>query len=303
MGLKNSLIETFKGMTFSLSDAYEKFASHYPKEQIRARIYESLGVAFKRIGKGIYFANTDAESVALIEGDGRDLSILKDCSVDCIITDHPWADTKSNKGGNRSFADYEAFRYTVEDFKEKARVLKDGCFLVEFLPAENESNFNYLYEIKKMAEEAGFLYYSKVAWKKGTFVSNTGRKSKNTEDVMIFTKGKCRAMRPDVKKDLADPTVKHYMSGSAEMLPTCFDVQPPAKKERLHQAEKPVGLMEQLLKLLAFEGEIVLDQFAGSGVVGEACMKTNRLCILFEKAREFVDKISERLQLKGAVAI
>lgn len=152
MGLKNSLIETFKGMTFSLSDAYEKFASHYPKEQIRARIYESLGVAFKRIGKGIYFANTDAESVALIEGDGRDLSILKDCSVDCIITDHPWADTKSNKGGNRSFADYEAFRYTVEDFKEKARVLKDGCFLVEFLPAENESNFNYLYEIKKMAE-------------------------------------------------------------------------------------------------------------------------------------------------------
>ena len=32
-------------------------------------------------------------------------------------------------------------------------------------------------------------------------------------------------------------------------------------------------------------------------------MKTNRLCILFEKAREFVDKISERLQLKGAVAI
>lgn len=63
MGLKNSLIETFKGMTFSLSDAYEKFASHYPKEQIRARIYESLGVAFKRIGKGIYFANTDAESV------------------------------------------------------------------------------------------------------------------------------------------------------------------------------------------------------------------------------------------------
>lgn len=202
MSLKKSLLETFKGMSFSLSDAYEKFSSHYPKEQIRARIYESLGIAFKRIGRGVYFANSEAESVALIEGDGRDLSILKDGSVDCIITDHPWADTKSNKGGNRSFADYEAFRYTVEDFKEKARVLKDGCFLVEFLPAENESNFNYLYEIKKMAEEAGFLYYSKVAWKKGTFVSNTGRKSKNTEDVMIFTKGKCRAMRPDVKKTL-----------------------------------------------------------------------------------------------------
>lgn len=47
MSLKKSLLETFKGMSFSLSDAYEKFSSHYPKEQIRARIYESLGIAFK----------------------------------------------------------------------------------------------------------------------------------------------------------------------------------------------------------------------------------------------------------------
>ena len=78
MSLKKSLLETFKGMSFSLSDAYEKFSSHYPKEQIRARIYESLGIAFKRIGRGVYFANSEAESVALIEGDGRDLSILKD---------------------------------------------------------------------------------------------------------------------------------------------------------------------------------------------------------------------------------
>ena len=58
MSLKKSLLETFKGMSFSLSDAYEKFSSHYPKEQIRARIYESLGIAFKRIGRGVYFANS-----------------------------------------------------------------------------------------------------------------------------------------------------------------------------------------------------------------------------------------------------
>ena len=57
MSLKKSLLETFKGMSFSLSDAYEKFSSHYPKEQIRARIYESLGIAFKRIGRGVYFAS------------------------------------------------------------------------------------------------------------------------------------------------------------------------------------------------------------------------------------------------------
>ena len=74
--------------------------------------------------------------------------MIEDNSIDCILTDHPWLDIKSNKGGTRAFALYDCFRYTLEDFKEKARVLKDGCFLVEVLPAENENNYEYLYQMK-----------------------------------------------------------------------------------------------------------------------------------------------------------
>lgn len=302
-GLASSIINTFKGASFTLQDAYDRFCPQYPKDSVRGRIYENLGTHFKRIGRGIYMANTDEESVALVEGDGRNLSFIKDKSLDCIITDHPWADEKANKGGNRSFANYDTFRYTEEDFKEKARVLKDGCFLVEMIPAENESNYEYLYQLKKMAEAAGFQYYAKVPWTKGTFVGNTGRKAKNSEDMMIFSLGKARNMRPDAKKDKADPTVKHYMSGANGMLPTDFNVQPPAKADRIHQAEKPVGLVEQLLDYLTFENEIVLDQFAGSGVVGEACVNKHRKCILIEQSKECIDKIITRLNLKNCIPI
>lgn len=38
--------------------------------------------------------------------------------------------------------------------------------MVEVLPAENENNYEYLYQIKQYAKEAGFVYYSKVSWKK-----------------------------------------------------------------------------------------------------------------------------------------
>ena len=297
MSLTSSIINTFKGASFTLQDAYDRFCPAYPKDSVRGRIYENLGKHFQRISRGVYIADTDEETVALIEGDGRDLSFIKDKSIDCIITDHPWADERANKGGNRNFATYETFRYTVEDFMEKARVLKDGCFLVEMIPSENESNFDYLYKIKKMAEAAGFQYYAKVPWTKGTFVGNTGRKAKNSEDMMIFSLGKARNMRPDAKKDKADPTVKHYMSGANGMLPTAFDVQPPDKRSRLHQAEKPVGLVEQLLEYLTFESEVVLDQFAGSGVVGEACVKKHRKCILIEKSKECIEKIVQRLKL------
>lgn len=59
----------------------------------------------------------------------------------------------------------------------------------------------------------------------------------------------------------------------------------------------------QLLEYLTKDGELVLDQFAGSGVVGEACMKKNRKAILIEKAYERVQAIQQRLGLVSAVNI
>lgn len=278
-------------------DAVEKAGIEAQKPSIRARVYEAVDKGIlKKIAKGIYQNN----NCLLIQGDGKDLSFLEDGSIDAIITDHPYDIKAANNGGDRHFATYDCFQYTQEDFNEKARVLKDGSFLVEFLPEESALNFEYLYKIKKMAEAAGFKYYAKVPWKKGDFISNCGRKSKNTEDVMIFSKGEPRALRVDAKKDKADPSVKHFMKGCNGMLPTAFDYAKPAKKDMLHQAEKPVELLEAILDYVTQEDEIVLDQFAGSGVLGEACIKKNRRCILIELADEFVEKIVNRLKLVTA---
>lgn len=282
---------------FGMKDAYkavEKAGIEAHKPSIRARVYEAVDKGIlKKIAKGIYRNN----NCLLIQGDGRNLSFLSDKSIDAIITDHPYEIKAANNGGDRHFATYDCFRYTQEDFNEKARVLKDGCFLVEFLPEESALNYEYLYEIKKMAEAAGFKYYSKVPWKKGDFISNCGRKSKNTEDVMIFSKGEPRSLRPDAKKDKADPSTKHYMKGCTGMLPTVFDYSKPAKKDMLHQAEKPVELLEAIIDYVTLDNEVVLDQFAGSGVLGEACAHKNRSSILIELADEFVSKIQKRLGL------
>lgn len=117
---------------------------------------------------------------------------------------------------------------------------------------------------------------------------------------MIFSKGETRALRVDAKKDKADPSVKHFMKGCNGMLPTVFDFAKPAKKDMLHQAEKPVELLEAILDYVTKEDEVVLDQFAGSGVLGEACIKKNRRAILIELADEFVEKIVNRLKLVKA---
>lgn len=185
---------------------------------MRTRIYENLGIHFKKLERNLYI-NKDADCV-LIEGDGRDLSIIDDKSIDCIITDHPWLD-KANKGGNRNFAKYDCFEYTLEDFQEKARVLKDGSFLVEVIPNESETNFDYLYRLKKMAQDAGFKYYCKVPWVKGTFKSNTGRVVKNREDLMIFSKGKPRALKWDKQRGLDE----NQFSGSGSVAEACINTK------------------------------------------------------------------------------
>lgn len=285
------LTEHFQDQPFDLESAY-KAVPDVPTDSVRGRIYEAMKKnVFTRVGRGVYAAVQVFESdssiavstCVLIGTDGRNLDFLRDESMDAIITDHPYRLDNALKGGNRDFASYELFQYTQHDFDEKIRVLKPGCFLAEFIPEESAMNYEYLYRLKNMAIAAGFRYYAKVPWKKGSFVANTGRKSGNTEDILIFSKGTPRTLRPDAKKDKQDPSVRHFMSGAAGMLPTCFDVQPPDRKSRIHQAEKPVELLKQLIQYITIFGEWVLDQFAGSGSTGLACLETGRNCVLTEK--------------------
>lgn len=292
-------------------------------ESIRARVYEGVDKGiFVKLSRGVYKVQSQLNNkectCLLINGDGRDLSMIKDNSIDGIITDHPYLLNKQLKGGNRNFATYELFRYEQKDFKEKQRVLKKGAFLVEFLPEESETNYEYLYQIKQMAKDSGFTYYAKVPWKKGDFVANTGRKSKNTEDVMIFSKGEPRSLKLDAKKNLAiakknnidtngkssyeirDELQKqglnvYYMKGTNGMLPTAFDVQPRSKKEKVMEAEKPVRLLEEIIQYITQPYEVVLDQFAGSGNIAIACLNTERDCIAIEKDVSMFEKMKNNI--------
>lgn len=240
------------------------------------------GESLRQVHRHLHLMEDNGVVCVILERDGRSLDMLSDQSVEAIVTDHPWEDMASNKGGNRSFADFDCFRYTEADFHEKARVLKTGCFLAEVLPEENESNYEYLYQLKQMAKAAGFLYYCKVPWRKNGFVSNTGRKAKNMQDILIFSKGKARNLRPDAKR-IKREGGQIYMSGARGMLPAMFDVAPVPKKKKICQGELPVTLCQEILSYLTLPGEVVLDQFSGSGAIGVAALGMGRRCILIEK--------------------
>ena len=72
------------------------------------------------------------------------------------------------------------------------------------------------------------------------------------------------------------PTVKHY----------------PGK----HPCEKPLEMMEHIVKASSRERDVVLDCFAGSGVTGEAALKHGRDFIGIEMDKGYCARIRERLE-------
>ena len=66
-------------------------------------------------------------------------------------------------------------------------------------------------------------------------------------------------------------------------------------KGSMHPTQKPVALFEYLIKTYTNEGDLVLDNTAGSGTTGVACKNLNRNYILIEKEPEYCDIINKRL--------
>ena len=63
----------------------------------------------------------------------------------------------------------------------------------------------------------------------------------------------------------------------------------------LHPTQKPVALMEYLIKTYTNEGETVLDFTMGSGTTGVACANTNRNFIGIEMDQKYFDIASDRI--------
>ena len=70
----------------------------------------------------------------------------------------------------------------------------------------------------------------------------------------------------------------------------------PNRKGKLHPTEKPVPLLEYLIKTYSNENDVVLDNCMGSCSTGEACIKTNRNFIGCELNDEYYNLSVDRLQ-------
>ena len=190
-------------------------------------------------------------------------------SIDCIICDLPYGTTAMSWD---SIINFDTL------WKEYNRITKDNANIVLFSSGE----FTY-----KLYNSNPKMYKYKLIWKKNVptgMASAKTRPMKYYEEILIFQKGKNNIYNPQMKdrvgKGKACYNYEHYCGNNnhiqLDKVKKKYDpdkVQPsdvleintvPNRKGRLHPTQKPLELLEWLVKTYSNENDIILDNCMGS---------------------------------------
>jgi DNA modification methylase len=223
----------------------------------------------------------------LILGDCLDvLRTLDGESVDAVVTDPPYcagavseaSRTRSGGQGLRS-ENLRRFGWFVGDNMgtaglafllrsvavESRRLLKASGSLLVFCDWRMQAT------LQPAIESAGLRYQGLIVWDKGSMGLGRGFRCQH-ELILHFTNGS-----------------PEYHNRSTSNVIRC----PRVKADREHQTQKPVDLMQQLLKVVSPDGGTVLDPFAGSGTTGVAAAQMGLSFIGVEQSPEY-HAIAER---------
>lgn len=240
------------------------------------------------------FENSDYE---LWQGDCLELmKNIPDKSVDCIITDLPYGTTQCKWD---TIIPFEPL------WRQYNRIIKDNGAIVLF-GTEPFSSHLRLSNLKNYKYD---WIWDKV---KGTGFLNAKRQPmRNHELISVFYKKQCiynpqktyghkmkKSYRSkDLQTDVYGEMKNDYTYESTERYPRSIQVfSTDTQNSSLHPTQKPVALIEYLIKTYTNEGELVFDSCMGSGTTGVACINTNRRFIGIELDNNYFKIAKERIE-------
>lgn len=150
-------------------------------------------------------------------------------------------------------------------------------------------------------------------WNKGLatgFLNAKKQPLRQTEDIVVFYKKQCNYFpqmtvrgKPRNKNTAKGKSAEVYRElisvpkFNNEYYPTnLLYISNSNQKIKVHPTQKPVALMEYLIKTYTNEGETVLDFTMGSGTTGVAAMNLNRRFIGIERDEKYFEIAKARIE-------
>lgn len=228
---------------------------------------------------------------------------IPDKSIDLIVCDPPFG-TIACEWDN------------ILDFKEMwaqyERIIKDDRAIVLF----GSGQFTH-----KLISSNEDLYRYKWIWyksKRGNFVNAKNRPMTAYEEAMVFSKattanGSKNKMLYNPQGLISKTTIRHdngtrfgTMAGKRpshqEVTISEFTNYPcdvlefASEPNPLHPTQKPVALIEYLIRTYSNEGDVVLDNCMGSGTTGVAAMRSKRDFIGIELDEGYFEIAKNRIE-------
>ena len=222
------------------------------------------------------------DNIDCLEG----LAAIPDNSVDLVLTDPPYSsggafsgDRKSRTGkkytaveyeGAANLPDFSGDNMDQRGFTEFCRQVFAKCrektkpegVIAAFIDWRN------LPALTDALQAAGWVWRGIAIWNKPNGHPQKGRFRNEFEFIVWGSNGPMPFDR------------------DVGCLPGYYRYSNVQSKDRQHQTEKPLKLIEDLLEIVP-KGTTVLDPFMGSGTTAVACLKTGRNYIGFELAKEY----------------
>lgn len=225
---------------------------------------------------------------------------IPDRSIDLILCDLPYGTTKCSWDIIISFDDL---------WKQYKRIIKDNGAIVLF----GQEPFSSLLRTSNLD-----MYRYDIYWEKErltNIMQVKKRVGKTIETISVFYKnqptynpqmikydGKPRSNKVKNGKlgklvdDNNDKSVREYVDTGYRYPTQVWKFKRDTLTSNLHPTQKPVALLEELIKTFSNEGDTVLDNCMGSGSTGVASINTNRNFIGIELDENYFRITKERIQ-------
>ena len=252
----------------------------------------------------------------IIQGDAEvTLAELPSESIDLVFTSPPYFNARPDYS---EYAVYEEYLSKMRKIIQQShRLLSEGrFFVINVSPvlirrasrSESSRRIAVPFDLHRLFIEEGFDFIDDIIWEKPSgagWATGRGRRFAAdrtplqykavpvTEYVLVYRKKSEKLIDWNIRAHPDQEAVKRSKVGDDYERTNIWKVSPSHSKD--HPAIFPDELVSRVIKYYSFEGDVVLDPFAGSGTLGRVAFGLNRRFVLSELDPDYVDVIKKNL--------
>ena len=252
----------------------------------------------------------------IIQGDAEvTLAELPSESIDLVFTSPPYFNARPDYS---EYAVYEEYLSKMRKIIQQShRLLSEGrFFVINVSPvlirrasrSESSRRIAVPFDLHRLFIEEGFDFIDDIIWEKPSgagWATGRGRRFAAdrtplqykavpvTEYVLVYRKKSEKLIDWNIRNHPDQEAVQRSKVGDDYERTNIWKVSPSHSKD--HPAIFPDELVSRVIKYYSFEGDVVLDPFAGSGTLGRVAFELKRRFVLSELDPDYVEVIKKNL--------